>query len=836
MTDASSPPESSNLQVPRRARRAKTRRSVLIADRVADWTIRIGGIFVILAVLGIMAYLIQVVIPLFTGSHVGEQRTVAAAAERGHVLAQMVDDYKTISIALENTGRIGAVHIATGTPLAIDGFDFGGVPVTGFGRTLSGREVAFGFADGSVRFGEIKVVVEILPRGQVPADLKRLSESDATDGKTVYTFIPGDQARRVSVETTLDDPQPISASGRPIIAVDHRTGGTAERPTKAFVTVDADTTAQISRGESELNLLTGELSTNVETTTLPALPPGVVVRDLLITESADQVYVAEKSGRIFRFDTRNFEKPTLAEEADVIAGDAELTTLGFLIGEQSIVVGGSDGSVDIYFRLQRAGAKTTDGYALVRAQRMEPHTSGVVAFSPSQRTKSFATADAEGEVWVRHATSEQTLLKLAPQTPDPNYEALVLAPRDNGVLAVGADGSAAFWNIDIPHPETTLGSIFGKVWYEGYPGPDYTWQSSSGTDTFEPKISLVPLIFGTVKAALYSLLFAVPVALLAAIYTSEFLHRRVRAVVKPVMEMMASLPSVVLGFLAALVVAPLVESWIAAVILVFVTLPFSLFLAAQLWQLLPSSIAIRFGGLPKFFSMFLVIGISFLMAYQLVGPFERLFFAGDFRDWVNGDIGGGTPFLALVLFPLSFLIANWILDRFAGQRIQATLRATPPVLGGVLDLARWAVTLIAGGIVSWALASLLGGAGFDLRGGVVDTYVQRNTLVVGFAMGFAVIPIIYTIAEDALNSVPEHLRAASLRLRGDPVADRDLDHPADGDERRLRGRHGRHGPRRGRNHDRRHGRGQHAGPRLEHLQRASRPVGDDRRRAARGGS
>ncbi len=45
---------------------------------------------------------------------------------------------------------------------------------------------------------------------------------------------------------------------------------------------------------------------------------------------------------------------------------------------------------------------------------------------------------------------------------------------------------------------------------------------------------------------------------------------------------------------------------------------------------------------------------------------------------------------------------------------------------------------------------------------MVGTYVQRNTLVVSFAMAFAVIPIIYTISEDALNSVPEHLRGASL--------------------------------------------------------------------------
>ena len=63
---------------------------------------------------------------------------------------------------------------------------------------------------------------------------------------------------------------------------------------------------------------------------------------------------------------------------------------------------------------------------------------------------------------------------------------------------------------------------------------------------------------------------------------------------------------------------------------------------------------------------------------------------------------------------------------------------------------------------------MLTAIGLDVRGGVVSTYVQRNTLVVGFAMGFAVIPIVYTISEDALNSVPEHLRAASLACGATP--------------------------------------------------------------------
>ena len=69
----------------------------------------------------------------------------------------------------------------------------------------------------------------------------------------------------------------------------------------------------------------------------------------------------------------------------------------------------------------------------------------------------------------------------------------------------------------------------------------------------------MPLIFGTLKATFYSLLFGVPLALGAALYTSEFMHPALKAKIKPAVEMMASLPSVVLGFLAGAVVAPFVE-------------------------------------------------------------------------------------------------------------------------------------------------------------------------------------------------------------------------------------------------------------------------------------
>ena len=103
-------------------------------------------------------------------------------------------------------------------------------------------------------------------------------------------------------------------------------------------------------------------------------------------------------------------------------------------------------------------------------------------------------------------------------------------------------------------------ALFGKVWYEGVAQPAYVWQSTGGTDDVEPKLSLIPLIIGSLKGTVYAMLFAVPIALLAAIYTSQFLDPNWRVLMKPTMEIMASLPSVILGFLAALWLAPLLET------------------------------------------------------------------------------------------------------------------------------------------------------------------------------------------------------------------------------------------------------------------------------------
>ncbi len=340
--------------------------------------------------------------------------------------------------------------------------------------------------------------------------------------------------------------------------------------------------------------------------------------------------------------------------------------------------------------------------------------------------------------------------------------------RGDGVLTMAEDGTLEAWQIHASHAEVTLRVLFGRIWYEGYGQPEYIWQSTAGTDLAEPKYSLVPLVFGTMKAAFYAMLFATPIALMAAIYTSEFVDRRVRATVKPMMEMMESLPTVVLGFVAALVLAPLVEEWIGAVLLGFFSLPVGLMLGAFAWQMLPAPLALRLDGFPKFALMALMIVLAALTALNLGPVFEQILFAGDFKGWTTGASGTGTPFLFLILLPLSYLAVAWGFRRALGHHYRALLGDRDRAAQGRIDALRWLVLLAGALLLSWAVAAALTSLGYDPRGGMIDSYQQRNALVVGFVMAFAVIPNIYTLAEDALNAVPAHLRAASLACGATP--------------------------------------------------------------------
>jgi phosphate transport system permease protein len=105
-------------------------------------------------------------------------------------------------------------------------------------------------------------------------------------------------------------------------------------------------------------------------------------------------------------------------------------------------------------------------------------------------------------------------------------------------------------------PDASLNSVSWRYLvlphqWTGYEEPGYIWQPVSSV----PKYNIVPLFIGSLKVTLVALLFAVPLSLAAAIYVSQLAPVRVREILKPAIEMLAGIPSVVLGFFALIVLA-----------------------------------------------------------------------------------------------------------------------------------------------------------------------------------------------------------------------------------------------------------------------------------------
>ncbi len=91
--------------------------------------------------------------------------------------------------------------------------------------------------------------------------------------------------------------------------------------------------------------------------------------------------------------------------------------------------------------------------------------------------------------------------------------------------------------------------------WSGYDKPEYIWQPVGQIQ----KYNIIPLFVGTLKVTLIGLLFAVPLAVGAAIYVSQLARPRVREIVKPTIELLSGIPSVVVGFFALLVMATVLQ-------------------------------------------------------------------------------------------------------------------------------------------------------------------------------------------------------------------------------------------------------------------------------------
>ena len=736
----------------------KTRGSVRVADRIAQTLITLGGIGTIIAVSLVCVFLIWVVLPLFTSESLESPQSMAlpSATRPVHVAT---DEYLSLGWTVTEEGLLRSFRVDSGEPIAtLSLFDEGRKP-TAWSIARETGHLAFGFEDGTVQLGRAEFKTEFIPEADIPPELKTLEAGQVgsfRDG--IVQVTPENQFRYQRLEITLDEPVTVK-EGVAIDLIDLSISTNGE----VFAVLTSDAELRIARVTRRRNLLTGKVTARLREGKLAVeLPAGSgKPRFLMLAGLGDSVALAWDDGRLLRYDTRNTTQPVFAEEIDVTPGDTKVTALSFLIGKTSLVVGDSKGGVSVWFRIKPEDATTPDGAVLRIAHSLPSTGTPVTSLAPSTRSRLLAAGFTNGQVNLYHVTSRQKLASSVTAQAD-SVDALAVGPKDDALIALSTKGISR-WNIDAPHPETTLDTIFTPVWYEGYERGENVWQSSSGTDEFEPKYGLVPLVFGSIKATFYSMLFGAPLALLAAIYTSEFLHPRTKARVKPTIEIMASIPSVVLGFLAALVFAPMVEDVVPEALTAFATLPFAFLTGAYLWQLIPTPVALRLESRRsiKLLAMFLMVPAGLLLARWLGPIVERWLFAGDIKAWLNGQIGDGTGGWMILLFPLSAVATAFGLNQFVTPRMR-NITSLGRIQFALLDIVKFLASCAVCVAVAWMISSVLNSAGFDPRGSFVDTYVQRNALVVGFIMGFAIIPIIYTISDDALSAVPESLRAASL--------------------------------------------------------------------------
>ena len=620
------------------------KRGITPRAKTLDWLagrfISFGGIGIIAAVLGIFFFVLSEAWPLFRAPQVTAEKAPQVAGS----FTIGLDPYYQTAYAVGLQG-VDLLRLDDGQILSRERpAELAGREVTAAQRTPN-DVLALGTDDGHLLVARIRFQLDYSSgqRQVVPQfAVERLVAVDPAGEPLVQVaFREGDDGRSAAAA--------ITASGRLVVMVaEQQQGllGPGERQARQYeLTADLD-------GKATQVLVDGRIR---------------------------QVLVGTDQGQVYEWRLGAVEQAP-AFVGRIVVSEVAVSALAYALGEVSLLVGDAAGHVSAWFKIEEKGQRS---YRKIHT--FAPHASAVTHIAASARNKQFLSADAEGTIALHHLTSEQTAFQLRGDSP---ATALVFAPKADGFLALGQDGWLRRFALDHPHPEISAAVLFGSIWYEGYGGREYVWQSTGGTDEFEPKLSLVPLILGTAKGTFYALLFALPLAVLAAIYTAEFASPRVQGLVKPSVEVMASLPSVILGFLAGLWLAPLLESHLLGTLLLLPTVPTAVLAAAWAWQYAPEAWVRQVARVGEIYLLGAVTLLVAWLAYALGPAFEQLAFDGSFLRWLRQDAGVG--------------------------------------------------------------------------------YDQRNCLVVGFAMGFAVVPLVFTICEDALSSVPSHLRAGSLALGATP--------------------------------------------------------------------
>ena len=385
----------------------------------------------------------------------------------------------------------------------------------------------------------------------------------------------------------------------------------------------------------------------------------------------ERLFVGTEGGQIAILRPRP-EGPVILSH--VLTAPGPVTALALLPEGRALAVGTATGTLHVFSEV-----RAPDGawqWSLLHT--LEGHPSRIVALAAAPRRRLLASADRAGGLRLHHTTSEQSTGRIDAGLAT---ERLRFNSDGRSLVAEGPEGRRTF-RIDAPHPEATFETLFLPVRYEQHRRPALLWQSTGATDRYEPKLSLVPLVAGTLKGALVALFFAFPVGLLSALYSACFLPQRLRQALRIPMELLASVPSVILGLVAATYLGPWLSHHLSTLLAALISLPALTLLGALSWHAIPRHIRSRVGDLGRL----TLITATTLAGFAAAGPLGRaaevLFFDGSFLVWFQSDLG-----------------------------------------------------------IPWT---------------------QRNALLVGLALGVAVVPLVFSLVEDGLSAVPAHLMESAL--------------------------------------------------------------------------
>ena len=629
-------------------------------DKSAKIFIAIGGVGVIVAILLIFLYLLYEVLPLFRAASV--QEVTAYNLENPNLS-------DTLHLAIEEQSEIGMRLGSDGEVIFFN---------TGSGATVARQMLALPTATSISSFALDSEASGIFSLG--------LSNGEAIIASYSYqtSFSRVDNSRQIT--PSIEYPYGTDAfeifQEQAVASLALRTAG----DNLILAGKNQQGELKLVRGSKQTNLFAAfdaGSESNIEIESLALQMQAPDAEQLFIDADLRWLYLIANNGLVHVLDIRAAfagASESFAVETFLTEDGARLTVVEFLLGGISLLVGDESGKLSQWFLVR--------GDERMSLQKVRSFTtrSAVVALTSEQRRKNFIAVDTDGNVAIYNTTAHREVFQ-EKLTADVVAN-IAVSPRGNSLLLETTDGLLRYWDIDNDHPEVSWSALWDRVWYESYPEPEYIWQSSASTNFFEPKYSLVPLSFGTLKAAFYAMLLAAPLAICGAIFTGYFMAPAMRRKVKPLIELMEALPTVVLGFLAGLWLAPFVEKNLLGIFSVLIVLPLSILVASFAWMQLPRRIR---DSIPEGWEAGILIPVVLIFGYLsfvVATPLENLFFDGDMRFWITNEMG--------------------------------------------------------------------------------ISYDQRNALVVGFAMGFAVIPTIFSIAEDAIFTVPKQLTYGSLALGATP--------------------------------------------------------------------